>query len=77
MTQPSSLHPSRPTGNAGVIQRHLLMALHCNEQAEQLHRAGQAEAAQRQRMLLAVFLQNALGHLPGQAAQASPAPPPV
>lgn len=66
-------HPQADPLHVQQIQRHLLMALHCNEQAAQLHHAGQTEAAQRQRLLLAVFLHNALGHLPAQNAGAGAA----
>lgn len=51
-----------------VIERHLLMAQHCNALAARLHHSGEAEAAERQRQLLAVFLHNALLQLPQAVA---------
>lgn len=59
-----------------VIERHLLMAQRCNALAAQLHHSGDAEAAARQRQLLAVFLHNALMQLPSLAVDCGSASPP-
>jgi len=48
----------------GVLQRHLLMALHCHDEAARLQQLGDAEGALRQQRLMGVFLHNALEHLP-------------
>lgn len=48
----------------GVLQRHLLMALCCHDEAARLEQLGDAEGALRQQRLMGVFLHNALDHLP-------------
>lgn len=68
MPQPSmagqTSAPPASTVTHGVIQRHLLMALHCHEEATRLQQQGDAEGALRQQRLMGVFLHNALDHLP-------------
>lgn len=47
-----------------VLQRHLLMALHCQAEVARMQQEGDTEGALRQQRLMGVFLHNALAHLP-------------
>jgi len=53
-----------PSGASAQLQRHLLMALRCHEEAARLQLAGDADGALRQQRLMGVFLHNALAQLP-------------
>ena len=55
-----------------IINKHLLMAQRCNEEAAKFHHAGRFRDALQESALMGIFLQNALHYANQNSARTEP-----